>query len=141
MLDLVAFVRTDVSEEHSAKPSALTRATQRNIPEDGILHNEINVYIITFLKLKFLRQRKHNICTADNTRVMPVTDKFPFKNCYEPAVSGRNEDFALCQIKRYTRILPIRIRFIFRYYKKRKGTQCLGMWIYFIPLVPKRRCL
>jgi hypothetical protein len=50
MLRRVALVRTDVSEELSGSiirvtrirelgPSVLTRATQRNIPEDTILHS------------------------------------------------------------------------------------------------------
>jgi hypothetical protein len=40
MLRRVALVRTDVSEEPSAsEKSVLTRATQRNIPEDTILHS------------------------------------------------------------------------------------------------------
>jgi hypothetical protein len=40
MLRRVALVRTDVSEEPGAsETSVLTRATQRNIPEDTILHS------------------------------------------------------------------------------------------------------
>jgi hypothetical protein len=40
MLHRVTLVRTDVSEERSASIKAvLTRATQRNIPDDAILHS------------------------------------------------------------------------------------------------------
>jgi hypothetical protein len=40
MLRRLAVVRTDVSEAlNSSKRRFLTRATRRNIPEDGILHS------------------------------------------------------------------------------------------------------
>jgi hypothetical protein len=39
MLRRVSLARTDVSEERSFETSILTRATRRNIPEDGILHS------------------------------------------------------------------------------------------------------
>jgi hypothetical protein len=50
MLRRVAFVRTDISAEHTAftilmietyssETSVLPRTTRRNVPEDGILHS------------------------------------------------------------------------------------------------------
>jgi hypothetical protein len=40
MLRRVALVSTDVSEElRASETSVLTRATRRNIPENGVLHS------------------------------------------------------------------------------------------------------
>jgi hypothetical protein len=71
MLRCVALVRTDVSEEFSAsiiisspilvilmrealnspETSVLTRATQRNIPEDAILHNHRREHLKSYIAL------------------------------------------------------------------------------------------
>jgi hypothetical protein len=68
----VALVRTDVSEEISASiirvtrigelgTSVLTRATQRNIPEDGILHRHRRENLKSYIALSgwTLKQRRN----------------------------------------------------------------------------------
>jgi hypothetical protein len=54
MLHCVALVRTDITEElgssimealSSSEMSVLTRATRRNIPEEGVLHNLMILFV------------------------------------------------------------------------------------------------
>jgi hypothetical protein len=86
MLGRVAFVRTDVSEErsasiikverigelgttlHSSETSASTRATRRNIPEDGILHIRCrgNLKSCMFLKNCIFVPQVIKICLCEN---------------------------------------------------------------------------
>jgi hypothetical protein len=58
MLRHVALVRIDVSEERSAS-IFLTGATQRNMPEDGILQSVCNFYVTIFSCILVMR----GICT------------------------------------------------------------------------------
>jgi hypothetical protein len=59
MLRYVAVVRTDVLEAHS-EPSVLTRATQRNIPEDAILHSHRRENLKSYVKK--LHSARNNVC-------------------------------------------------------------------------------
>jgi hypothetical protein len=59
MLRCVALGRTDVSEERSAtvsETSDLTRATQHNISEDGILHSHRREKLKSYMDLIVLIQ-------------------------------------------------------------------------------------
>jgi hypothetical protein len=62
MLRRAALVGTDVSDERSAsETSVLTRATQRNIPEDTILHSSDPYALTSVLTSHILLPVQHQV--------------------------------------------------------------------------------